>query len=337
VSPIACSLAALLMLEAAPAGPSECPLTDNRCKAERFVQRAATAASSAVRAKYLEAAHGSFLASYDTSGDVRDLCAARRTFDQTLAALDAEAVTPRLAPLKEALEKREQVRRPRCASGAGKAPKAPALASARQPAGASRLAAHHVLAQSPPSERTDELLPVPSERRILAATPVTEGQVLAAAPTATEGQVLAATPTTVAANGTAGLPAAMRAAPGSADRTRAARRLVIAGSVTMGFGLSLVGVAAYAGSQHIEARRAGLELFGEVQGYASAEQAARDGVLRDRYQTMGHLALGTSLAGGAAVIVGVTMAVVGGRRLTRLAQRMALGPLPGGLVFYARF
>jgi hypothetical protein len=166
---------------------------------------------------------------------------------------------------------------------------------------------------------------------------VTEGQVLAAAPTATEGQVLAATPTTVAANGMAGLPAAMRAAPGSADRTRAARRLVIAGSVTMGFGLSLVGVAAYAGSQHIEARRAGLELFGEVQGYASAEQAARDGVLRDRYQTMGHLALGTSLAGGAAVIVGVTMAVVGGRRLTRLAQRMALGPLPGGLVFHARF
>ena len=50
MSPIACSLAALLTLQAAPAGPSECPLTDNRCKAERFVQRAATATSSAVRA-----------------------------------------------------------------------------------------------------------------------------------------------------------------------------------------------------------------------------------------------------------------------------------------------
>ena len=48
---IACSLAALLVLEPPPAGPSECPLTDNRCKAERFVQRAAAAPSSAVRAK----------------------------------------------------------------------------------------------------------------------------------------------------------------------------------------------------------------------------------------------------------------------------------------------
>ena len=47
MSPIACSLAALLVLETAPAGSSECPLTDNRCKAERFMQRAATAASSA--------------------------------------------------------------------------------------------------------------------------------------------------------------------------------------------------------------------------------------------------------------------------------------------------
>jgi len=133
VSPIACSLAALLVLETAPAGSSECPLTDNRCKAERFMQRAATAASSAVRAKYLEAAHGSFLALYDAAGDVRDLCAARRTFEQTLAALGAEAATKRLAPLEHELEKRERARRPRCAPGPSKAPKPPALASAESP------------------------------------------------------------------------------------------------------------------------------------------------------------------------------------------------------------
>ena len=117
MSPIACSLAVMLALEAAPAGPSECPVTDNRCKAERFVQRAATATSSAVRAKYLEAAHGSFLASYDTSRDVRDLCAARRTFDQTLAALGTETATKRLEPLEQELEKREQARRPSRAPG----------------------------------------------------------------------------------------------------------------------------------------------------------------------------------------------------------------------------
>jgi hypothetical protein len=118
---------------------------------------------------------------------------------------------------------------------------------------------------------------------------------------------------------------------------RADRRLVIAGSVTLGLGLSLVGVAGYAGSQRIEARRASLELLAEAQGHATAEQTAQDLALRDRYRTMGHLALGTSLAGGAAVLVGTTLAVVGGRRLARIARRMALGPLPGGLVFHARF
>ncbi len=107
--------------------------------------------------------------------------------------------------------------------------------------------------------------------------------------------------------------------------------------MTAGLGLSLVGIAGYAGSQRIEARRASLELLAEAQGRATAEQTAQDIALRDRYQTMGHLALGTSLAGGAAVLVGVTMAAVGGRRLARITRRMALGPLPGGLVFHARF
>ncbi len=317
MSPIACSLAALLVLEPAPAGSSECPLTDNRCKAERFVQRAATAASSAVRAKYLEAAHGSFLALYDASGDVRDLCAARRTFDQTLAALGAEAATKRLAPLQEALEKREQARRPRCASGPRKAPKTPALASARPPADAPPPAAPEVLPPTPP---TTELLPVSTAPRLLTV-----------ASTSSETGMRREGPST-----------AMHDAPGLSDPTRnhparANRRLIIAGSVTAGLGLSLIGVAGYAGSQRIEARRASLELLAEAQGQASAEQTARDLALRDTYRTMGHLALGTSLVGGAAVLVGVTLAAVGGQRLARVARRIALGPLPGGLEFHARF
>lgn len=322
MSPIACSLAALLALEAAPASPSECPLTDNRCKAERFVQRAATAASSAVRAKYLEAAHGSFLASYDTSGEVRDLCAARRTFDQTLAALGAEAATKRLAPLQEALEKREQARRPRCAAGSGKAPKAPALSRATPPADASPPATPEALPPTPSSpEQRDELMPVSTAPRALAvASPPSEPQGMRQA----------------------GPPAAMRDAPGPAGPTpnnpaRADRRLVIAGSVTLGLGLSLVGIAGYAGSQRIEARRASLELLAEAQGHATAEQTAQDLAFRDRYRTMGHLALGTSLAGGAAILVGTTLAVVGGRRFARLARRLALGPRPGGLEIHARF
>ncbi len=321
MSPIACFLAALLVLEAAPAGPSECPPTDNRCKAERFVQRAATAASSALRAKYLEAAHGSFLASYDTSRDVRDLCAARRTFDQTLAALGTETATKRLAPLQQELEKREQARRPRCAPGPRKPPKAPVVARARPPVEAS------------PTLPPEGLPPTPSSTpEVHSPTPSPEHELMPVS-------IAQRAPTT---RRTAASPTALRDVPGPTDHVpsnlgRNDRRLVIAGSVNLALGLSLVGIAGYAGSQRIEARRESLELLAEAQGRATPEQTTQDLALRERYQTMGHLALGTSLAGGAAVLVGTTLAVIGGRRLARLARRVALGPLPGGLVIHARF
>ncbi len=323
MSPIACILAALLVLEATPAGPSECPPTDNRCKAERFVQRAATAASSALRAKYLEAAHGSFLAAYDTFRDVRDLCAARRTFDQTLAALGTETAPKRLDPLEQELEKREQARRPRCAPGSHKAPKAPALARARP-----------LTTSSPPSP-TELPSPTPSSLpEVRSPTPGPEPELMAVSATPPSTSRTQSIPLTS--------PTILRDTSRPADPTRndpapSARRLVIAGSGTLALGLSLIGVAAYAGSQRIEARRAGLELLAEAQGHATAEQTAQDLALRDTYRTMGHLALGTSLAGGAAVLVGTTLAVIGGRRLARVARRIALGPLPGGLVFHARF
>ena len=342
MSPIACSLAALLVLETAPAGSSECPLTDNRCKAERFMQRAATAASSAVRAKYLEAAHGSFLALYDAAGDVRDLCAARRTFEQTLAALGAEAATKRLAPLEHELEKRERARRPRCAPGPSKAPKPPALASAESPARARPPASTGLKAEVSPSPPAAALVPPMSPERGLMPVPVAHRAPVTPSISSEAMRIPSRSATMRDAPAPAGPPAAMRdvsapANPTRNDPARADRRLIIAGSVTAGLGLSLVGVAGYAGSQRVEARRASLELLAEAQGQATAEQTAQDIALRDRYQTMGHLALGTSLAGGAAVLVGVTMAAEGGRRLALITRRMALGPLPGGLVFRARF
>jgi hypothetical protein len=324
VSPIACSLAALLTLQAAPAGPSECPLTDNRCKAERFMQRAATAASSALRAKYLEAAHGSFLASYDTSRDVRDLCAARRTFDQTLVALGTETATKRLAPLEQELEKREQARRPRCAPGPRKVHNAPVVARVRPLTEASPASPPAGLTPTPPSE-PEVPSPTPSSERDL--MPVSTAH---RAPTTPRAIRLARPPTALR-------DAAEPTDPMRKDSSHADRRLVITGSVTLALGLSLIGVAAYAGSQRSEAQRASLELLAEAQGHATAKQTAQDLALRDTYRTMGHLALGTSLAGGAAVLVGTTLAVIGGRRLARVARRLALGPRPGGLVIHARF
>ncbi len=322
MSPIACSLAALLTLQAAPASPSECPLIDNRCKAERFVQRAATATSSAVRAKYLEAAHGSFLASYDTSHDVRDLCAARRTFDQTLAALGTETATKRLEPLEQELEKREQARRPRCAPGPRKTPNAPVVAHVSPPT------------ETSPASPTEGLTPTPAKPEVPSSVPDRE---LLPVSTAHRAPTTSTTMRLPQAS-----PTALRDAPRPTDPmrnnpSRAARRLVIAGSVTAGLGLSLIGVAAYAGSQRIAARRASLDLLAEAQGHATAEQTAQDLAHRDTYRRMGHLALGTSLAGGAAVLIGTTLAVLGGRRLAHVAHRVALGPLPGGLALHARF
>ena len=84
------SLAATLTLlwalqEPAPVttGPS-CERTDNACKAKLFVKKAATA-EPAKRARYLFSASRSYLALFAQTGDVQDLCAARRNFEQSLA------------------------------------------------------------------------------------------------------------------------------------------------------------------------------------------------------------------------------------------------------------
>jgi hypothetical protein len=84
----ACALAALLTFEAAataPAAKDECELADHRCKALLFERRAANAANAEHRAVYLFSAHRLYMRLFDQSGDARDLCAARRTIDASLA------------------------------------------------------------------------------------------------------------------------------------------------------------------------------------------------------------------------------------------------------------
>ena len=74
---------ALLVFDAATT--SDCPLTDNQCKARLYERRAAAAPTPAQRALYLHSAHRSYLFLFEKTGDVRDLCEARRTFDASLA------------------------------------------------------------------------------------------------------------------------------------------------------------------------------------------------------------------------------------------------------------
>ncbi len=87
MSATACTLAAVLVFEAAAASPAteECPLTDNRCKAGQYERRAATAPTPAQRALYLYGAYRSYMLLFENTADRADLCAARRTLDASLA------------------------------------------------------------------------------------------------------------------------------------------------------------------------------------------------------------------------------------------------------------
>ena len=86
MSATACTLAAVLVFEAAAASPAteECPLTDNRCKAGQYERRAATAPTPAQRALYLYGAYRSYMLLFENTADRADLCAARRTLDASL-------------------------------------------------------------------------------------------------------------------------------------------------------------------------------------------------------------------------------------------------------------
>lgn len=114
------------------------------------------------------------------------------------------------------------------------------------------------------------------------------------------------------------------------------RSLALAGGVTLALGLGMLGVAGYTGGRMIEAHRDAQALAATVDGYADADQLARDAALRQEYRTMAPPTLVLALAGGASFIVGAVLVGVGGR-MARAASRTALLPAPGGLAFHARF
>lgn len=124
--------------------------------------------------------------------------------------------------------------------------------------------------------------------------------------------------------------------PSPADE-HPSRSLALAGGVTLALGLGMLGVAGYTGGRMLEARRDAQALAATVDGYADADQLARDAALRQEYRTMAPSTLVLALAGGASFVVGAVLVGVGGRRMARAASRTALLPAPGGLAFHARF
>lgn len=304
---IASSLAVVLVLQAATPSSDTCPLTDNRCKAEQFVQRAATAASPRHRALYLHAAHRSYLALFDETGEARDLCAARRTFDQSLAIQEQpESQRASFEAVREDLTTREQTSGARCGATAKRPAKAGSpsvIAAPRSPdppllVAETAPAPRPVVAEPPieptPADSADELIPV-TPRPQVARMPVR----------------------------------AADAPPG--------HRLVIAGGVTLGVGLVLTGLAAYMGSRLIRTHRDALDLADRVEGFATDAQLADGDRLERDYRRIGPQTLALALAAGTTVMVAAVLLGVGGRRMARATSRAALLPVPGGLAFHARF
>ena len=118
---------------------------------------------------------------------------------------------------------------------------------------------------------------------------------------------------------------------------RPGRRLVIAGGVGLGVGLALSGAAGYLGGILVETVDDARVLKGQVKGYATEEQLAKDAALMQGYRHLGPTTLALALAGGSTLVVSAVLLGVGCRRMARVASRTALVPMFGGLAFRARF
>ena len=333
MSATACTLAAVLVFEAAAASPAteECPLTDNRCKAGQYERRAATAPTPAQRALYLYGAYRSYMLLFENTADRADLCAARRTLDASLTVAGqppgqrATSMTMRAElaarERQEGADCKSVARRPRV-----KKTEAPLVA--RRPA-PERPAVAEPPADLEPPETTADLAHANSEPS--ATTRPARTAYLA---DLDDGQ------TTVHPEPSADLmPVSARHVnterPASAPRP--GRGLVIAGGVTLGVGVALTAAAGFMGRRMVDTRQQILALSNSVDGYATADQDARDDALRGDFRATQTQTLALAIGGGATVLVAVVLSSIGGRRMARAASRTALVPAPGGLVFHARF
>lgn len=325
------SLAALLVLQA-PAATPTCELTDNRCKALLYIKRAKEAPTVQQRALYLHAAHRSYLFLYDRTGDQRDLCAARRMFDRSLAVkgLPADQRASFEAARKD-LESRERNAGGRCASAAkGPSKKEPPLVAAVSAPGVAETpqevdsdGASVIASDTAPVE------PLAKRERAAEAEPHAE-VVLPLDPANREPDAGALLPVMGRS------PPPMRRTPPLEER-RPGRGLAIAGGVGLSVGLGLTGVAGYMGGRLGETVREARALDAMVEGYATADQLAKDAALQQDYRRWGPPTLVLALVGGTTLVVSAVLLGVGSRRMLKAASQTALMPVPGGLAFHARF
>ncbi|MCY0992141.1 hypothetical protein OV203_33700 [Nannocystis sp. ILAH1] len=320
IIPIILSVA--LIADASPSART-CEPGDNACKAELFVKRAKKAPTAEQRAKYLHAAHRSYLYLYDETHEARDLCAARRTVDQGLAITGlSDVLRADFEAARDALMSREREAGVRCGR-TSKPPKTdpPLLAAKRLP-------------NDPPVDApaTPNLTTTDSPS---ASTPAP----VALQSTVRQGELANSDGSTVRPEQPAsgdGLRPVTRSSSARPTTARPGRGLAIAGGAGLGVGLVLTGVAGYLGGRMVDTVHAAREFKSQIDGFASDAEIARDAELKQDYRRLGPPTLALALAGGTTLVVSAVLLGVGGRRMAR-ASRMALMPTPGGLAFGARF
>ncbi len=306
---LSCSLI-LLTLQAAPSpGSDACLPGDDRCKARRFLQRAKEATTPRDRAVFTFGAHRLYLTLFDRTGKDQDLCAARRTFDRSLA---VKGQPPSLRQSFESqradLTRREGPRGPRC--GRGRVDRSESVR----------------MAEAPPKLLASEPRSPPADPASVPATP----PVLATATTTDDLMpvVVRTSPT----------PRRLDGPPQERQRhVSPGRRLVIAGGVSLGVGLALTGIAGFMGDRMLDNWRASRQLHDEAGPFGTTAESDRDIALAREYDRLRIPMVTTAVLGASTVIVGAVLVGVGARRLARLASRTAVLPIPGGVAIFARF
>ncbi len=327
------TLAAFLVLNGVgpTAAKADCLPDDNGCKARRSEQRAALAQTPDQRATYLRSAHRSYLFLFDKTGDVRDLCSARRTFDASLAVKDQSAdERARTQVLRDDLVARERQTGTACKGvakqrRASKTDTAPVVASVPD-------------WKAPPTDAPAHTEPTgePPPPLLSNAPTIEPAQEHAPPPSASHSPDETFMPIP-----TRRVPPRPHTAAPRSDRGLVAphpgRGLVIAAGVTLGAGVVLTAAAGYLGRRMSETRQQYFALHDTLNGFATSDQDAVAGDLLRDYQGLRTQAIALALAGGTTMVLSAMLAGVGGRRMARAASRTALVPVPGGLALHARF
>ncbi|HRI09447.1 MAG TPA: hypothetical protein PKW35_16610 [Nannocystaceae bacterium] len=346
---IACLLVAALAVEGAPATPSpnECEWSDSLCRAERFSARAKAEKDPRRRAIAWNAACREFLAAHAKSGAVEELCAARRTCEASLATEGlAASVRSSLENARVRLEEREAaVGRPVCAKKSTQTPagrERPRLAEVKRGAAKDDAAPAWMAASVGEIEATQSAersgvaggqVEAPRVAEADVTVPAREGE-RASGPSESRRRV----EVDATADDMALLPVTRSSGvpPQESREGQPGRGLVIAGGVTLGLGLGLGGAAAFAGARAATVAREGFELQAAAMDRPLDEaMRRRDAELAEEYRGWTAATIGTAIAGGVAVVVGVTLVGVGRRRSR--STEAALVPVPGGLALHGRF